>query len=37
MSASKFLAFGRLFDRTVSFFLVSLGVVLAGATAVSGI
>jgi hypothetical protein len=34
---AKFLAFERLFDRTVSFFLVSLGVVLAGATAVSGI
>jgi hypothetical protein len=37
MSASKFLAFGTLFDRTVSFFLVSLGVVLAGATAVVGV
>ena len=37
MSASKFLAFGRIFDSTVSFFLVSLGVVLAGATAVAGV
>lgn len=37
MSASKFLEFGRLYDRTVSFFLVSLGLVLAGATAVAGI
>ena len=37
MSESKFLAFGTLFDRTVSFFLVSLGVVLAGATAVVGV
>ena len=34
---SKFLAFERLFDRSVSFFLVSLGVVLAGATAISGV
>lgn len=37
MSASKFLAFGGLFDRAASFFLVSLGVVLAGATAFSGV
>jgi len=37
MSASKFLAFGRVYDRAVSFFLVSLGVVLAGATAVAGV
>ena len=34
---SKFLAFERLFDHTVSFFLVSLGVVLAGATALAGL
>jgi len=33
---SKFLAFEQLFDRSVSFFLVSLGVVLAGATALTG-
>lgn len=36
MSISKFTAFEHLFDRSVSFFLVSLGVVLAGATAVAG-
>jgi hypothetical protein len=33
---SKFFAFERMFDRSVSFFLVSLGVVLAGATALTG-
>jgi hypothetical protein len=33
---SKFFTFERLFDRSVSFFLVSLGVVLAGATVVTG-
>jgi len=33
---SKFLIFERMFDRSVSFFLVSLGVVLAGATAFTG-
>lgn len=33
---SKFFAYEHLFDRTVSFFLVSLGVVLAGATAIVG-
>jgi hypothetical protein len=33
---SKFFAFEHLFDRSVSFFLVSLGVVLAGATALTG-
>jgi hypothetical protein len=37
MSASKFLAFGRLFDRSISVFLVAMGAVLAGATAISGI
>ncbi len=33
---SKLFAYTNLFDRTVSFFLVSLGVVLAGATAIVG-
>ena len=33
---SKLFAFEHVFDRTVSFFLVSLGVVLAGATALTG-
>ena len=32
----KILAIENLFDRSVSFFLVSLGVILAGATAVTG-
>jgi hypothetical protein len=32
----KTFAIENLFDRTVSFFLVSLGVILAGATAVTG-
>jgi hypothetical protein len=32
----KIFAIESLFDRSVSFFLVSLGVILAGATVVSG-
>jgi hypothetical protein len=36
MSRFNFHTFERLFDRSVSFFLVSLGVVLAGATAITG-
>jgi hypothetical protein len=31
-----FHSFERMFDRSVAFFLVSLGVVLAGATAITG-
>lgn len=33
---SKLYAYANIFDRTVSFFLVSLGVILAGATAITG-
>ena len=33
---SKLFAIEHMFDRTVSFFLISLGVVLAGATAITG-
>jgi len=36
MSLAKFSAFERLFDRSVSVFLVALGVMLAGAVAVTG-
>ncbi len=37
MSLSKISAFERLFDRSASLLLVALGVILAGATAVSGV
>jgi hypothetical protein len=33
---SKFLAFENLFDRSVSFFLISLGAIVAGATMLPG-
>ena len=36
MSATTFLAFERLFDRSVTYVLLSLGVILAGATLIAG-
>ena len=36
MSFVKFAAFERLFDRSVSVFIVAMGLVVAGATAVVG-
>lgn len=36
MSINKLFAFERLFDRSVSLVLVAMGVILAGATAVTG-
>ncbi len=36
MSLANFSAFGRMFDRSASFILLALGVVMAGATAVVG-
>jgi hypothetical protein len=37
MSTIKLTSIGRAFDRTASVFLVALGVLLAGAFAVSGV
>jgi hypothetical protein len=37
MSKIKFSGFSRFIDRSVSVFLVSLGVILAGATAIAGV
>ena len=37
MSFTKFAAFERFFDRSVSVFLVAIGVVVAGATAFAGL
>jgi hypothetical protein len=37
MSLASLFAFERFFDRSVAVFLVGLGVVLAGATAVVGV
>jgi hypothetical protein len=36
MSPTFTSAFGRLFDRSIAFYLVGLGVVLAGATSLVG-
>jgi hypothetical protein len=37
MSQAKFSAFGRVFDRAVSLVIISLGAVVAGATAFAGV
>ena len=37
MSSLDLTTFGRFIDRTVAVFLVSIGVVVAGATAVAGL
>ena len=37
MSQAKFSMFGRLFDRAISLVIISLGAIVAGATAFAGV